>query len=72
MEDSLQERAKPKKMRVRFADGTVFLYASVKKTFIETLKKIGSDRLNQVKLEVCHLPMFSQTVYENYKDFMET
>lgn len=68
---ALKERAKPKKLRVTFRDGTVFCYSSVKETFLATLRKIGSEKLRHVKLEVCHLPMFSQTVYDLYKDFME-
>lgn len=71
MEDSLRGRAKPKKLRVRFPDGTLYCYSSVKETFLETLRKIGYQKLSKVKLEVCRLPMFSQNQYELYKDFME-
>lgn len=71
MEKTWGERAKPKKIRVRFPDGTELCYSSVKKTFLETLRRIGVTRLSQVHLEVCHLPMFSQKIYERYKDFME-
>lgn len=64
-----------KKIRVRFPDGTVYCYSSVKETFLETLKKIDPKKLYEVKLEVCHLPMFTRlvkgTAYELYKDFME-
>lgn len=71
MEEPLRGRAKPKKLRVRFPDGVEFCYSSAKETFLETLRKIGGRRLSAVKFEVCHLPMFSKTVYELYKDFME-
>lgn len=67
----LQERAKPKKIRVRFPDGTVYCYSSVKETFLATLRKIGPRKLSCVDLEVCRLPMFSRTIYDLYKDFME-
>lgn len=66
-----QKRKKLKKIRVIFPDGTVFCYSSVKQTFLETLKKIGPEKLSKVNLEVCHLPAFSQQVYSLYKDFME-
>lgn len=36
-----------------------------------TLRKIGSRKLSCVDLEVCRLPMFSRTIYDLYKDFME-
>ena len=64
-------RAKPQKLRVTFPDGTIYCYSSVKETFLETLRKIGASKLSKVKLEVCHLPMFTKTQYELYKDFME-
>lgn len=64
-------RAKPQKLRVTFPDGTIFCYSSVKETFLETLRKIGADNLSKVKLEVCHLPMFTQKPYNLYKDYME-
>lgn len=64
-------RAKPQKLRVTFPDGTIYCYSSVKETFLETLRKIGASKLSKVKLEVCHLPMFTKTPYELYKDFME-
>lgn len=71
MDESLKGRAKSKKLRVRFPDGVEYCYSSSKETFLETLRKIGGAKLSRVKLEVCHLPMFSQEVYELYKDFME-
>lgn len=71
MDEPKRGRAKPQKLRVTFPDGTIYCYSSVKETFLATLRKIGADKLSRVKLEVCHLPMFSQTVYELYKDFME-
>lgn len=71
MANTLYGRAKPKKIRVRFPDGTEYCYSIVKETFVATLRKIGYQKLSEVKLEVCHLPMFSQIPYELYKDFME-
>lgn len=72
MDDELRRgRAKPQKLRVIFPDGTIYCYSSVKETFLETLRKIGASKLSKVKLEVCHLPMFTKTPYELYNDFME-
>lgn len=71
MDKPLRGRAKPKKLRVTFPDGTMYCYSSVKETFLATLRKIGADRLSRVKLEVCHLPMFSQEAYKLYENFME-
>lgn len=71
MDESLKGRAMSKKLRVRFPDGVEYCYSSSKETFLETLRKIGGVKLSRLKLEVCHLPMFSLEVYELYKDFME-
>jgi hypothetical protein len=71
MEEKLRERAKSKKLRVIFPNGDIICYTSAKETFLETLRKIDANKLKTVKLEVCHLPIFSQTVYPRYKDFME-
>lgn len=71
MDEPRKGRAKSKKLRVRFPDGVEYCYSSSKETFIKTLRKIGGAKLSRVKLEVCHLPMFSKEVYERYQDFME-
>lgn len=71
MDEPLRGRTKPKKLRVTFPDGTIYCYSSVKETFLMTLRKIGADKLSRVKLEVCHLPMFSQEAYKFYENYME-
>ena len=71
MEESFKGRSKPKKLRVRFPNGVVYCYSNSKETFLKTLRRIGSKSLSTIKLEVCHLPMFSKEVYERYQDFME-
>ncbi len=71
MAEEERKREKRRKIRVMFPDGTVVCYTSVKQTYMETLKKIGPERLSRVDFEVCHLPLFSQHVYSLYADFME-
>lgn len=71
METAFQERAKSKKLRVVFPDGGIICYSSSKTTFVESLRLIGAEKLRSVDIEVCHLPIFSQTIYPDYKDFME-
>lgn len=70
-DEPIRGRAKLQKLRVTFPDETIYCYSSVKETFLETLRKIGASKLSKVKLEVCHLPMFTKTPYELYKNFME-
>jgi hypothetical protein len=70
MDEPIRHRSKPRKMRVIFPNGDIICYASVKETFLVTLRKIGGEKLGKVKMSVCHLPMFSQEIYPSYKDYM--
>ncbi|MCI1684357.1 MAG: hypothetical protein LKI87_02290 [Prevotella sp.] len=70
MDESRRERAASKKLRVVFPDGDVICYTSATETFVETLKKIGPDALEKVKMVVCHLPMISREVYPRFKEYM--
>ena len=67
----LRERAKPKKLRVSFPDGTILCYTSVKETFVKALTKIGVEKLQNIKMEIGHLPIFSKEIYPQFKDWME-
>lgn len=40
-------------------------------TFVEALQKIEADKLSEVKLESCHLPLISREVYPRFKDWMK-
>lgn len=70
METEPRLRSKRQKLRVTFPDGEVICYTSSKKTYVETLKKIGADKVKDVYIEICHLPLFSQTIYPQYKGDM--
>ncbi|MCH3995737.1 MAG: hypothetical protein LKE54_12010 [Prevotella sp.] len=72
MDESKRERAASKKLRVIFPDGDVICYTSSTETFVETLRKIGPDALEKVKMVVCHLPMFSREIYPRYKEYMRS
>lgn len=64
-------RSRSQKLRISFPDGTIICYSSVKKTYVEALKKIGMDKLQTVDLEIGHLPIFSREIYPKYKVYME-
>ena len=70
-ESKLRQRSVAKKLRVCFPDGTVICYSSVKETFVQTLMKIGTDKLQQINLEIGHLSIFSKEIYPKYKKWME-
>lgn len=66
-----RQRKASKKLRVCFPNGEVLCYSSSKETFLQTLRRIDPMRFFEVDLELCHLPLLSQTVYPKYKDYME-
>jgi hypothetical protein len=70
-DEDRSSRSKRRRIRVTFPDGTVYCYANVTTTFVETLKRIGIDRLKDVSLEVGHLPMITDTEYPQYKGYMK-
>lgn len=59
-----------KKLYVEFPDGNAYCYNIVKETFIQVLRHIGSEKLKKINLEVCHRPLFSETIYPGYKNYM--
>lgn len=61
-------RESPKKMRVTFPDGEVICYKRVVNTFIDTIKKIGPERVASLGLEVRHHPLVSREKIGLFKD----
>ncbi len=66
----VQERAHKKYLRVTFPDNTVFCFNSCRETYIEVIKKVGTNRLGEISLEVGHLPLFSKEVYPSMAEYM--
>lgn len=67
----IRQRAKRKYINVTFPDGKVLCYANITETMIETLKAIGSEKFEQIDLLLCHLPLLSKTIYQQYKKYMK-
>lgn len=61
-------REAQKKVRVTFPDGEVICYKRVVNTFIETIKKIGPERVASLGLEVRHHPLVSREKIALFKD----
>ena len=72
MEEILREREKPQKLRVIFPDGETLCFTSSKETFIQTLRKIGIDRLSTVDIMADGEPMITQTINPKHQKQMET
>lgn len=64
-------RAQKQLLRVTFADGTVFCYKSPTMTYVEALRKIGVDKLQDIHLEFHKLPLFSREIYKGHEKDMK-
>lgn len=71
MEEVKRGRAKKKLIRVTFPNGKVICYKSATDTMVATLRELGTDVVQNIKLELCHLPLLSQEVYPKYKEWMK-
>ena len=71
MDEKVRQRRLRRLLRVTFPDGKVLCYKSATMTFVEVLQTIGAERLQEVKLESCHLPLISQEVYPRFKEWMK-
>ena len=71
MEERLREREKPQKLRVIFPDGETLCFTSSKETFVQTLRRIGIDRLSAVDIMADGAPMITQTIIPKHQKYME-
>lgn len=58
-------------LQVTFADGRTICYKSATQTFMEVLRSIDVERLQDIDPEIGHLPMISQECYPKYKGYMK-
>ena len=56
-----------KLLRVTFPDGTVICYKNVTMTFVEALRKIGVDKLQNVQLDIYKRPIITREIYEGFE-----
>ncbi len=62
----IQVREKRQRLRFTFPDGTQICNASATQTMIDALCKIGVERVAQLSMEVCHIPLVAQEVDPRY------
>ncbi len=62
----IQVREKRRRLRFTFPDGTQMCSASATKTMIDAICKIGVERVAQLNMEVCHVPLVAQEVSPRY------
>lgn len=64
-------RQPKQRLRVTFPDGNSVCFNNATTTYLETLKRIGSDELSKINLEIGHLPLISRIEYPKYKGYMK-
>ena len=62
-----RKQSQKKLLRVTFPDDVVLCYKNVTMTFVEALRKIGVDKLQNVQLEVYKHPIITREIYEGYE-----
>lgn len=70
MTELVYNRAKKKKLRVVFPDGSIICFKNATTTYIEAIKKIGPEVFAAAGLEIGYLPVVSTECYERYKKYM--
>lgn len=68
-EEKIAVRAKRLRLKVTFEDGTVVCDASATQTMIETIRKIGIERVASLNMEVCHIPLVSREINPRYEQW---
>ena len=65
----LRIRSKNKRLKVTFADGTVFCEMYASDTMILTLNHLGPERVAALRMVANHLPLVSREVYPAYAEW---
>ena len=61
-----RQKAKRKRIKVSFTEGTEFCDANATTTMIQVIEKIGVERVAALGMEVCHIPLVAQEVNQRY------
>lgn len=70
--EDTRQRAKRKRIKISFADGTEFCDSNATTTMIQTIEKIGVERVAALGLEVCHVPLVAQEVNQKYASWTKS
>ena len=65
----VRQRAKRRRIRVTFDDGTVCCDVNTTTTMIQTIEKIGVERVAALGMENCHIPLVSRSIEAKYADW---
>lgn len=64
-------RSQKKILRVSFPDGTIYCYKSATLTFIEALRKLGTDKVAALNMEWRHNSLCSKEQIPGYEQYMK-
>lgn len=67
-----RQRAKRQRIKVTFADGTVLCDANATTTMIQTIEKIGVERVATLGMKACHIPLVAQEVNKKYASWTKS
>ena len=70
MTELVYDRAKKKKLKITFSDGTTLCFKNATTTYIEAIKKIGPEVFASAGLEIGKLPVVSKECYAKYIKYM--
>lgn len=62
-------RAKRKRIRVTFEDGTVICDVSATATMIMAIENVGIEKVAALNMESCHIPLVSRSVVDRYAEW---
>lgn len=65
-EKKIRIREKRQRLRISFPDGTKICNKSATQTMIDAIRKIGTENVAQLNMEVCHIPLVAQEINPRY------
>ena len=66
-----RQRAKRKRIKVTFADGIEYCDSNATTTMIQSIEKIGVERVAALNMEACHIPLVAQEVSKKYAPWIK-
>ncbi len=69
IDEKVRVRGKKQRLKVTFADGTEICDVSATVTMMQAIDKIGVERVADLGMEVCHVPLVSQAITPRYAEW---
>lgn len=69
VEDNFRIRKKRSRLKVSFENGDIICDASATTTMVQTIKKIGVERVASLEMISCHIPLVSTKVNPQYAEW---